>query len=42
MEGDPQAKTVQVAYDPNKVDLARIKQAMAEEGYPPADGQIGA
>jgi len=36
VEGDPSTKNVQVIYDPQKVDLARIKQVMAEEGYPVA------
>jgi copper chaperone len=39
VEGDPQARTVQISYDSSKVDLARIKQVMTDEGYPPADGQ---
>lgn len=34
VEGDPSTKKVRVSYDPGKVDLARIKQAMADEGYP--------
>lgn len=40
VEGDPQSKTVRVSFDSSKVDLARIKQVMADEGYPPADGQV--
>jgi copper chaperone len=39
VDGDPQSKTVQVSYDPSKVDLDRIKQVMADEGYPTANGQ---
>ncbi len=34
VEADPSTKDVQVTFDPRKVDLARIKQAMADEGYP--------
>lgn len=34
VEGDPATKRVQVTYDPQKVTVERIKQAMAEEGYP--------
>ncbi len=34
VEADPGTKDVQVTFDPSKVDLARIKQVMADEGYP--------
>ncbi len=34
VEADPGTKDVQVTFDPAKVDLARIKQVMADEGYP--------
>jgi len=34
VEGDPNTKRVEVTYDPQKVTLAQIKQAMADEGYP--------
>ncbi|MBI2861677.1 MAG: heavy-metal-associated domain-containing protein [Chloroflexi bacterium] len=34
--GDPATKRVQVAFDPAQASLARIKEAMAEEGYPVA------
>lgn len=37
VEGDPATKQVQVTYDPQRVSLAQIKQAMAEEGYPVED-----
>lgn len=33
VEGDPQAKTVTVAYEPARVDLERIKGAIAERGF---------
>ncbi len=36
VEGDPGTKNVQVSFDPSKVKLAQIKQAMADEGYPVA------
>ncbi len=36
VEGNPATKDVQVTFDPSKVQLASIKQAMAEEGYPVA------
>ncbi len=36
VEADPATKDVRVTYDPKKVDLARIEQAMADEGYPVA------
>ncbi|MGE5620694.1 MAG: heavy-metal-associated domain-containing protein [Sphingomonadaceae bacterium] len=36
VEADPSTKDVRVTYDPTKVELARIKQAMADEGYPVA------
>ncbi len=34
VEADAGTKDVQVTFDPGKVDLARIKQVMADEGYP--------
>ncbi len=34
VEGNPATKDVQVTFDPKKVDLAQIRQAMADEGYP--------
>ncbi|HZK67954.1 MAG TPA: heavy-metal-associated domain-containing protein [Chloroflexota bacterium] len=37
VEGDPSTKKVQVSFDPGKVNLAQIKQTMAEEGYPIAE-----
>ena len=37
VEGDPSTKKVQVSFDPGKVNLAQIKQIMAEEGYPIAE-----
>lgn len=33
VEGDPEAKTVTVAYEPARVDLGRIKGAIAERGF---------
>lgn len=36
VEGDPSTKVVTVDYDPSKVDLAKIKETMAAEGYPVA------
>lgn len=36
VEGDPATKLVTVDYDPAKVDLAKIEEAMADEGYPVA------
>lgn len=36
VEADTATKDVRVTYDPKKVDLARIGQAMADEGYPVA------
>ncbi len=36
VEGDPATKEVKVTFDPAKVDLAKIKETMAEEGYPVA------
>ena len=36
VEADPATKDVQVTYDPSKVKLEKIKEIMAEEGYPPA------
>ncbi|MDA8218922.1 MAG: cation transporter [Dehalococcoidales bacterium] len=32
--GDPQSKNVQVTYDPSQVGVDKIKETMAEEGYP--------
>ncbi|MHB0870887.1 MAG: heavy-metal-associated domain-containing protein [Chloroflexota bacterium] len=36
VEANPSTKDVQVTYDPSKLELARIKQVMAGEGYPVA------
>ena len=37
VEADVSTKDVQVTFDPKKVELARIKQVMADEGYPVAN-----
>lgn len=37
VEGDPKSKQVEVTYDPQRVTLDQIKQAMADEGYPALD-----
>jgi copper ion binding protein len=37
VEGDPTTKEVKVTFDPAKVDLPKIREAMTEEGYPPAN-----
>ncbi len=34
VEANVATKDVQVTFDSTKVDLARIKQVMADEGYP--------
>jgi copper chaperone len=36
VDANPTTKDVQVAFDPQKVNLEQIKQVMAEEGYPVA------
>ncbi len=36
VDGDVATKDVRVTFDPQKVNLEQIKQAMAEEGYPVA------
>jgi copper chaperone len=36
VEGDPSTKQVTVDYDPGVVELSRIEEAMAAEGYPVA------
>ena len=36
ISGDPEAKCVVVDYDPTATDLAAIRAAMEEEGYPVA------
>jgi len=36
VDGNVTTKDVQVTFDPQKVNLEQIKQAMAEEGYPVA------
>ncbi len=36
VDGDPTSKTVTVSYDPNRVSLGKIEEAMAAEGYPVA------
>ncbi|HEX2924187.1 MAG TPA: heavy-metal-associated domain-containing protein [Chloroflexota bacterium] len=37
VEGNPTTREVTVTFDPARVDLAKIKDAMAEEGYPAAN-----
>jgi copper ion binding protein len=34
VEADVATKNVQVTFDPAKVELVRIKEVMADEGYP--------
>ncbi len=34
VDGDPSSKKVTVTFDPAQTGLERIKQTMAEEGYP--------
>ena len=36
VEGDPTTKEIKVTFDPARVSLSHIKEAMVEEGYPPA------
>jgi len=37
VEADVATKDVRVVFDPARVDLARIKEVMADEGYPVAN-----
>ncbi len=36
VDGNPSTKDVEVTFDPSRVELGQIKEAMAEEGYPVA------
>ncbi len=36
VDGNPATKNVRVTFDPQRLNVERIKQVMAEEGYPVA------